>query len=100
MKVKKLPSAFAWLIYREIGGEITITFAPLCTGVYGLTRSRVDQEGKMSESLTYEAQGRSATHTESGGFDIESHREELEAIAQSDLPANWIAETILEVYDE
>jgi hypothetical protein len=54
----------------------------------------------MSESLNYEAQGRSATHAESGGFDIESHREELKAIAQSDLPANWIAETILKVEND
>ena len=56
---------------------------------------------KMSGSLKYESQGRSATHVQSGGFDIESHREELESIADSDLPANWIAETILdEVEDE
>lgn len=33
-------------------------------------------------------------------FDIDSHREELEAIAESELPANWIAQTILEVKDE
>ena len=56
---------------------------------------------KMSASLKYEGQGNSATHVDSGDFDIESHREELESIANSDLPANWIAETILkEVGDD
>ena len=31
---------------------------------------------------------------------IREHREELEAVAESDLPASWIAETLLYVADE
>lgn len=31
---------------------------------------------------------------------IDEHREDLEALAESDLPVNWIAVTLLEVADE
>lgn len=31
---------------------------------------------------------------------IDEHRAELEALADSDLPVNWIAEALIEVADE
>ena len=41
-----------------------------------------------------------STTQERGTAKIAEHREELEDIATSELPANWIAEVLLEVAEE